>query len=184
MKTYIALLRGINVSGQKKIKMAELRELLGQSGFHHVQTYIQSGNLVFRHPESNHSRVEELIGEVLMKSYGFEVGVWVRSYSDYVRIVDNNPYVSEPEEEKAKLYYVFLNEPPSSELRDRLASENFANESFKITPECIFLYCHAGYGKAKCNNNFFERRLKVRATTRNLKTVTTLLKMSDELAGD
>ncbi len=181
MYTYVALLRGINVSGQKKIKMAEFREHLVKFGFHSVQTYIQSGNLVFRHPESEHSRVEGIIVAMIIKVYGFEVGVWVRPYNDYLRIVENNPYSPESEEEKAKLYYVFLNQPPATALTHGLESENFANESFKITPDCIFLYCHAGYGKARCDNNFFERRLKVRATTRNLRTMKTLLKMSEEL---
>ena len=181
MYTYLALLRGINVSGQKKIKMAELKQHFSHLGFENVQTYIQSGNLVFRHPEPDHGRVEEIISAEVEKTFGFEIGVWVRRHSAYLSIVTKNPYNSLPNEEKSGLYFVFLNQIPSPERITKLELENFANETFRITEECIYLYCHAGYGKAKCNNNFFEGRLKVQATTRNLRTVETLLKMSDEL---
>ena len=65
MNTYIALLRGINVSGQKKIKMADLRLLLEENGFNNVNTYIQSGNIVFQTTEENITKLESKISEII-----------------------------------------------------------------------------------------------------------------------
>ena len=176
MITYIALLRGINVSGQKKIRMVELKNYMSEWGFVNVRTYIQSGNLVFEYGKAANIEIEAKIRSGIQESFGFDVGVWVRNFTDFQSIVELNPFSGE--DKTAQLYFVFLNQPANVELAGQLGKESFENEEFRIYKDCIFLNCQSGYGKAKCNNNFFEKRLKVQATTRNLRTVQKLLEMA------
>lgn len=178
MNTYIALLRGINVSGKNKLRMKDLQQIMAQNGFICLRTYIQSGNMVFQHPEDCTGTLASIIRSLIYERFGYEVDVWVRKRSDFKRIVDLNPYSKTNDDATSKLYFVFLCDKPSADFIGKLNSRQFQNEEFHIYPHCIFLLCHAGYGRARCNNNFFEKHLKVRATTRNLKTVETLLDLS------
>ena len=86
MNRYIVLLRGINVSGQKKIPMVELRELLTKSGFEKVQTYIQSGNVIFQFSETNKQAIALKIHEAVKLHFGFEVPVLVMSPKELKQI--------------------------------------------------------------------------------------------------
>lgn len=79
MKTYIALLRGINVGGQRKVPMAELRDLLNKNGFSDVKTYIQSGNVIFKTREKTSTQTENKIRKAIETYFGFEVSVMVRT---------------------------------------------------------------------------------------------------------
>ena len=180
MPTYIALLRGINVSGQKKIKMSELKELMNSWGFDDVQTYIQSGNLIFKYPRSESPTIERKIKEGIAQSYEYEVEVFVVERKEFLAIVQNSPFRFDNGTDKKQIYFVFLMDMPDAEETQRLRLEKYKGEEFTITEQCIYLNCFNGYGKAKCNNNFFENRLKIRATTRNYNTVKTLLKLSEE----
>ena len=87
LQTYIAMLRGINVSGQKKIKMANLKAHLEDIGFRNVQTYIQSGNVVFEYPDSSQKAIESQISEKLLKEYGWDVPVLVRNSREFEYIL-------------------------------------------------------------------------------------------------
>lgn len=178
MSTYISLLRGVNVSGQKKIKMAELRDHLKNWGFRKIQTYIQSGNLVFDIDGLNSEQISERIKNGIREEYDYDIGVWTRTREEFIDLVSKNPHQLSVESDQRQVYFVFLNQFPSSDLVNELELKKFENEQFKITPECIFLICLKGYGKAKCNNNFFEKQLKVEATTRNFRTVKTLIELS------
>ncbi len=169
MVTYIAFLRGINVSGQKKIKMANLQAMLKDMGFKEVLTYIQSGNIVFKTDKDiKISLLEKNVEQEILKIFGFNVAVLVKTKEAIEAILVNNPY-SQTEEKKR--YFVLLKEAADKDLVASLMKETYENETFLITDTCIYLNCNQGYGKAKCNNNFFERKLKVTATTRNFKTM-------------
>ena len=178
MRTYIALLRGINVSGQKKVPMAALRELLSNLGFGNVQTYIQSGNVIFQSSQEKISELEYLIQEALKSHFGFEVSVLVRTASNLKSIVDHCPFT---DEKKVNSYFTLLHSVADSHLIGETKKINYSNEEFIITKNCVYFYSSTGYGNAKCNNNFFERKLKVTATTRNYKTMVKLLSLSQEL---
>lgn len=73
MRTYIALLRGINVSGQKKIHMADLKAHLEELGWEGIHTYIQSGNIIFKSTDGNHAQLAQKIKQKLHDKYGFDV---------------------------------------------------------------------------------------------------------------
>ena len=174
--TYIALLRGINVSGQKKIKMADLRLVLEESGLKNVKTYIQSGNIVFDSEHMDGTKLEEKIKSIILEHFGFEVPTLVIQKDDIEQILKVNPFHKEAEENK--LYYVLLKSRPEEEYKKQLNQLSFENEDFNVTDSCVYLFCKNGYGRAKLNNNLIEKKLKVEATTRNHKTMLKLLEMT------
>ncbi|MDO5969859.1 DUF1697 domain-containing protein [Flavivirga aquimarina] len=178
MKTYIALLRGINVSGHRKVPMAVLRTLLSDAGLEHVQTYIQSGNVIFKSQEKDIQKLELKIHNAIKVHFGFEVPILVKTPEDLQRIFDNCPF---PEENKINSYFTLLYTVPDKELIDVVAKITYPNETFAITHECVYFYCSIGYGKTKCSNNFFERKLKITATARNYKTMVKLLSLSQDI---
>ncbi len=175
MQTYIALLRGINVSGQKKIPMAELREILAQSKLENVKTYIQSGNVIFESSENNISKLELQIHEAIKSYFGFEVPILVKTPEAFKNIFDACPF---PEEKKKNSYFTLLYSVPNKDLIHEAEKMSYPNEEFVITNECIYFYCSTGYGKAKYNNNFFERKLKTTSTARNYKTMVKLIEIA------
>jgi uncharacterized protein (DUF1697 family) len=177
MRTYIALLRGINVSGQKKIPMAGLRELLTKSGFQNVKTYIQSGNVIFQYSEKNAAVLEEIIRKSIQLQFGFDVPVLVKTQADFQNIFNGCSFF---EEKKVQSYFTLLHDVPSKDLMESTSKEMYLNEEFIIKDNCVYFYSSEGYGKAKCNNNFFERKLKISATTRNYKTMVKLLSLCAE----
>ncbi|MCR8666714.1 DUF1697 domain-containing protein [Aestuariibaculum sp. M13] len=177
MKPYIALLRGINVSGQKKIPMADLRKLLAEEGFNNVKTYIQSGNVVFQSDVKDEKSIAETISKAILKQFGFDVSVLVKTPEVFQTIFEASPF---SEEEKKKSYFMLLFEEPNAELVKGIQQLSASEEQFTITENCIYFFSSNGYGKTKFNNNFFERKLNVIATARNYNTMLKLLSLSAE----
>jgi len=176
METYIALLRGINVNGQKKIQMTNLKLMLTKLGFKEVVTYIQSGNIVFKANALEKDVLEEKIKKQILNVFGFEVPVLIKTIKEVEAIIVENPFKELIE--TGQIYFVLLQGKLDRVLVEKLSHETYKNETFVITDSCIYLNCENGYGKAKCNNNLFERKLKVAATTRNYKTMNKLLELA------
>lgn len=174
MNRYVAFLRGINVSGQKKILMADLRVQLESAGLQNVASYIQSGNLVLDH-DGSAKDVQELIFKSIKKEYGWEVPVLVRNSEEIERVLDECPF---PEEIKSKSYFTLFQETPETENIEALNQVNYPNEEFYVFPQCMYYYCSTGYGKAKMTNKFIENKLKVSATTRNYNTMKKMLELA------
>ncbi|QIA09200.1 DUF1697 domain-containing protein [Draconibacterium halophilum] len=181
MKTYVAILRGINVSGKNKIKMDALKSSFSTLGFEQIQTYIQSGNVVFRYQETSSGNLEELINKQLLKDFGFEVPVLVLNEKELANIVKNNPFAGDENREPQFLHVTFFKENPANVDEERINGYIKSGEEFAISEGVVYLYCPHGYGKTKINNNFFEIQLKVSATTRNWKTTLKLLEMAKEV---
>lgn len=175
MPVYIALLRGINVSGQKLIKMTDLKELFQSLGCNNVQTYIQSGNVVFESAETEPSNLESQIMQAISSKYGFDVEVMVRTVEEFGRIIENNPF---PEAEGNKLYISFFRNPQQEIPFEELDKVKSDSESYVFFESVMFFYCPEGYGITKLSNQFIEKKLKTIATTRNLNTVMKLFKMA------
>jgi len=178
MKTYISILRGINVSGQKLIKMNALKEMYQGLDFRNVRTYIQSGNGVFESNAQEIRILEKTISAAILKTFGFEVPVIVLGKEELRNISDYNTFISERGEDIARLYVTFLSAEPEHSLTDSIMHEEYLPDEFYYSGKSIYLFCPNGYGNTKLSNTFFEKRLKVRATTRNWKTVLELVKMS------
>jgi len=177
MPKYIALLRGINVSGRNKIIMSDLRILFEELGFSEVTSFIQSGNVIFRSEERDTKRLEQQIEIAIEKIYGFLVPVIVITKSKIEKILEENPFKPEQKGDDSKIYYVFLKDVPKKEAKESLEDLKFENERFFMSKDFIYLKCLIGMGDAKLNNNLFEQKLKVKATTRNHKTTTKLMEL-------
>lgn len=181
MTTYIALLRGINVSGQKKIRMEALRAMMRDLGFEAVTTYIQSGNIVFKSNSPDSEILQQSIERHIEITFGHEVPVLVVSIKKLILIFDLNPYREPDTVDLAKLYYVLLFNKPAQERIVAFNSEKYDYERFAIANDCVYLSCEKGYGNAKLNNNLVERKLKVGATTRNHKTLMKLIEIAKSI---
>ena len=178
MQTYISILRGINVSGQKKILMTDLTKLYEDLGFKNVMTYIQSGNVLFKTDKIlSDVEISDKIGHVIHKKYGFEVPVLVRTVKEMEKVIKGNPFKNETAE---GLHVTFLSEKPSAENSGKLKDINFPPDRFIFKDTAIYLAV-SSYGNTKLSNNFFENKLKVTATTRNWKTVNMLVELANNL---
>ncbi len=175
MAVFLSILRGINVSGQKKILMADLKVIYEELGFAKVITYIQSGNVIFENPQN--IDMAQAIEQKISEKYGFHVPIIIRNLHELVTAIDKNPFLEQENIQIDKLHITFLAENPKIELLDKIQSLNYAADKFIVSGKEIYLYCPDGYGNTKLTNSFFESKLKVTATTRNWKTVNELLKI-------
>ena len=178
MINYIALLRGINVSGQKQIKMAELKKMFEDLNFTNVETYIQSGNLVFQSDQKEKTSLIQHIKEKILETFRFEVEIIVLTKEEIYNILNNNPFLKDTTKGTDKFYVTFLAEKPADDRIESLKSVDYTPEEYILDNTTIYFYAANGYGRAKMNNNFFESKLKVFATTRNWKTVNKLVELS------
>ncbi len=177
--TYIAFLRGINVSGQKIIKIDELRILFESLGFKNVKTYIQSGNVVFNSQIESIDKIVKSIEKKIKEVFSFEVTVIIRSHNELGRIIQKNPFLKNKPVEK--LYVIFLSDIADNENVEKLQPYKSKTEEFHLIGKEIYLYYPDGYGRSKLTNNIFESKLGVKATTRNWNTVNKLFEMSKDV---
>lgn len=177
MLTYIALLRGINVSGHHKIKMTELQQLFMELGFKNVTTYIQSGNVVFRTNLEEPNKIEQQIINGIKHTFGYLVQVIVITKKSLETINASNPFLNEPNIDIKKLHVTLLSNKPNENDIVPLKTLSKNGDSFINVDKTIYLYCPNGYGKTLLNNNLFERKLKISATTRNWNTISKLVEL-------
>lgn len=178
MQIYIALLRGINVGGQKKIKMVDLRAYLQELNFQAIQTYVQSGNILFQYENSSIEELEKSIHDKILEKYGFEVPVMIIQPQVLQQVIEQNPFTEADGRDLKRLYVTFLSDAPTLDRIEKLKEVDYSPEEYLIQNKHIYLYSPNNYGKAKISNNFFEKKLKVAATTRNWRTVNKLLELT------
>lgn len=181
MHAYISILRGINVSGQKKILMTDLKALYESLGFKDVLTYIQSGNVIFKaDSKKENTELAGAIEKAIFERYDFDVPVIVRTVEEIKQVIDTNPFVVDKAIDKEKLHVTFLSENPSHANLENTKTFHYPPDKFSIISKEVFLHCPINYGETKLSNKFFESKLKVSATTRNWKTVNKLYEMASK----
>ncbi len=178
MTTYISLLRGINVSGQKLIKMEALKKMYSNLKFENIQTYLQSGNVIFSTLATDLKILENQITSQLEKELGFDVPVIVLEVEWLKEIINQNPFAKDTQKDVSFLHVTFLSDQLKEIDRKSIEDKKQSGEEIEFAKNAVYLYCPNGYGKTKLNNNFLESKLKVKATTRNWKTVNELLKLA------
>jgi uncharacterized protein (DUF1697 family) len=175
----VALLRGINVGGHRRIPMPDLRELLGSLGYEEVQTYVQSGNIVLR-TELSPDQLGPALEGALAERFGFDdIPVIVRTHDELERIVALNPLgaiATEPKRHQVS----FLSAAPAPEVVARLAEADVAPEALVIDGREIYTWHPDGIQRSKVASLLAEKRLGVISTARNWTTVCTLLRMAGE----
>lgn len=175
---FIAILRGINVGTGRKVPMADLNKLCELLGLQQVQSYIQSGNLVFElaQPEPI-SELEIRLQKAFSEAFGFEIPVLIRTSEEWSNSIAQNPFMNEENMDIDRLHLTCLKEMPSPELLEKIKTFQYLPDRYEIIGRDVFIFCAAGYGTSKLVNTFFESKLKTSATTRNWKTVMQLNEM-------
>ena len=173
--SYVALLRGINVGGNNKLPMKDLASLFAKAGCSDVQTYIQSGNVVFGARAKAAEGIASVITNDIEKRFGFSVPVIVRSAQQISTAIEANPFLKENLNEDF-LHVVFLKDAPVGTLdKDRSPADRFVVQGSEI-----HLYLPKGVAGTKLTNAYFDSQLKTVSTQRNWRTV---LKLRELLNG-
>jgi uncharacterized protein (DUF1697 family) len=170
---YAALLRGINVGGNKKVSMPELKALFVDLGFADVATYIQSGNVVFRAPKADASVIEKRITKV----FGHEVTVILRTGAELSAAVKANPFLA-PKANLKQLYVVYLDRKPASEAVKQLDPDRSPGDRFDLHGRELYLDLGNGAGRTKLTLDYLERKLGVKGTARNWNTALKLVELT------
>ncbi len=181
MQTFISMLRGINVSGHNIINMAELKALYESMRFSDVTTYIQSGNVVFKSEEKDPSAISAAIVRAIDKKFDCRVTVIIRQPHELAAVIKKNPFIGRRGVDESKLCVTFLEAKPAPALVKALGPMRAkSKDEYRLIGTELYLHCPTGFGKTLLSNTFFEKNLKVAATSRNWRTVNTLYSIASE----
>jgi uncharacterized protein (DUF1697 family) len=177
MPIYIAMLRGINVGGNKRIKMDDLRKSFEALGFEQVKTYIQSGNVVFKAAKSSSAALGKKIEARIVSDFGFSASVIVRTGAELSATITANPFLTQPGIDHDKLHVTFLSDIPAAPALKKLAELTVAPDQSQCVGKEIFLYLPNGFSASSLWKVPWEKALAVVTTTRNWKTVNSIHQM-------
>lgn len=183
MTTYIALLRGINVGGKHIIKMGDLKQVLEAIGFYEVQTYIQSGNVLFKSSEKKEGIVKKIEYEI-ESAFGFSVAVILRTSKELEQIIKNCPFSkqeileAELSSESESVYVCLLTHVSLQEKTQQLNAYRTQSDDYRIVGREVYLLLYHSISKSKLANNL--HKLGVQMTVRNWKTINKLYILSKE----
>jgi len=184
MITYIALLRAINVGGQKLIKMEVLRRIFESLGLKDVRTYIQSGNIIFASTSTNSTALTRKIEKKLKEVTGHEVTVILRTFSEIEVLVKQNPFRKIKPGSDGVLFVVFLSAMPTTKPKLPLVSKPENLEVLTIKDGAAFVVSRRKKnGLFGYPNNFVEKQLGVSGTTRNWSTVNKIVGFAANVEG-
>lgn len=173
MSNYIALFRGVNVGGRHILPMSDLAEILHQLGCDNIQTYIQSGNVVFQNTSQQTGALAKAISTRIAKVRGFAPNVLLLEVADIEAAIANNPF---PTGNGKALHFFFMEAAPPSPDLETLAKLKVSSEDFKLLQNVFYLYAPDGIGRSKLAEKV-EKCLGINVTARNWNTVSKLLEM-------
>jgi uncharacterized protein (DUF1697 family) len=171
----IALLRAINVAGNKMVAMSDLRDLLTQLGFANARSFLQSGNLTFDAPRSS-KNLEQLLEKESARRLGLETVFFVRTPAEWDAIIEKNPFRKEAKDDPGRLVVLFLKDArDGATLQKAIKGREVARGEGRQ----IYVYYPDGQGRSKLTNALIEKTLATRATARNWNTVLKLGRADD-----
>jgi len=181
MAVLTSLLRGINVGGHHKIKMDALRTLYESLGLRDAQTYVQSGNVIFRTQERDLVRLGRRIENGIEQTFGFRPHVIVRTISDLRNVIARNPFAKRSGIAPNRLLVTFLAGVPSPEARDKALKLKADPEELRLDGREFYMYFPSGMARPKLTWVTVEKVLQTPGTGRNWNTVTKLLEIAEKL---
>jgi uncharacterized protein (DUF1697 family) len=181
MPVVISLLRAVNVGGHNKIKMDDLRRLCASLHLKDVQTYVQSGNVVFRTEARDLAELSTRIENRIQKDFGFRPSVMLRTSEDLRSVIARNPFAGRPDMEPGKLLVMFLANDPAAGAREKITAIKADPEELRLDGLELYIYFPNGMGRSKLSMGPVERILKTAWTGRNWNTVTKLLEIAEGL---
>jgi uncharacterized protein (DUF1697 family) len=177
MPTYIALLRGINVGKHKRIAMADLRALVEDLGGTDVQTYVNSGNVVFDHDETDATSLEHAIAGAIRDRIGHEVPVVIRTAEELAAVVAGNPFPDAASDHKT-LHVTFLARTPDAGAVTKLEGAEKGPDDYRIVGNNIYLFYPNKLTGAVFMPHGLDAAVGMVTTSRNWQTVTKLAEMA------
>src|SRR6266567_5384894 len=177
MTRFMSLFRGINVGGNRTIRMDELKDLYASLGLKDVVTYIQSGNVVFTSDDADLAQLPGQIEDGFAKKFGFHAKVIVRTSAELRDIIDNNPFQNQPMKESKWVTVIFLATRPDSTAQEDLQKTYVGPEELYIIGQELYIYYTNGIGRSKLSLTLIEKKLKTIGTGRNWNTILQLQKM-------
>lgn len=181
MPVLVSLLRGVNVGGHHKINMDALRTLCESLGLRHVQTHVQSGNVVFLAPPSKLPNLAARIETAIEKSCGFRPSAILRTTDELRDVVARNPFAARPDVPPNRLLVTFLAADPGPEARDRVRAIKTDPEELHIDGRELYIFFPDGIGRSKLPQAAIDKALQTPGTARNWNSVTQLLEMAEKL---
>lgn len=174
MPNYIALLRGINVSGKNKLPMAALKSLCEDLGYTQVTTYIQSGNVILQ-ADDTLEEIAKKLSQAIQTQFGYTVPVLVREVAFFRQLIAKNPF---QDYDSKTLHVTLLDGKGHGAKLAGLPSTIGEEDRFVVQNDVVYVHCPNGYGRTILNNNFFEAKASTSATTRNWRTVCKLVELT------
>lgn len=171
MTAFIALLRGVNVGGQKPVGMAKLRKWMGTLGFAGAQTLLQSGNIVFSSREDNGSDLERRLETEAEKRLGLVCDFHVRTLAEWEDIIRGNPFHEEAGTDPSHLVAVVLKLPVTPSLVQALQAAITGRETVRAKGRTAYIYYPDGIGPSRLTAAVIDRHLQTRGSARNWNTV-------------
>jgi uncharacterized protein (DUF1697 family) len=175
----IALLRGVNVGGHNKIRMEILRELCVKLKLRDVQTYLQSGNAVFRSDQLDLVALSKGIQTAIERKLGFAPEVILRTIPELRDAIARNPFAKRRGLDPSRLALTFLASEPSKEARENVLKIKIDPEELQIQGPHMYIYFPNGMARPSFSWSAIERTLKIPLTSRNWNTVNKLLEMAE-----
>ncbi|NJD22163.1 MAG: DUF1697 domain-containing protein [Melioribacter sp.] len=175
MIRYIAFLRGINVGGNKKVPMAELKNIMEKTGFSNVQTILATGNVIFDSQEKKPALIKETIEKKLHGIFGFEIKTLVYSMLDIKKLVDSHPFDGIKATKETRFYITFLSHKPKSTFKAPYVSPDKLFRILKVTDIALFSVLLAKDARSVDAMNFIDKEFGKDVTTRNWNTITKIL---------
>jgi uncharacterized protein (DUF1697 family) len=177
---YVSLLRGINVGGNKRIKMDALRQSFEGLGFEQVKTFIQSGNVVYKSGKASTTALSNNIEKRLLDDFGFVVPVITRTAEELAGTIRNNSFVAAKGIDQEKLHVMFLSAAATPDAVGKLDALIAGLEKCRCLGREVYLYLPKGVAESKLMKAPLDRILSVVPTTRNWRTVNSLHQMCQD----
>jgi uncharacterized protein (DUF1697 family) len=178
-KSYVALLRGINVGGHKPVAMAELRKFLEALGLAEVGTLLQSGNVIFKSRLADAATVEAMLEKKTANHFGHAIDYFVRDAEAWRKMIAANPFRKEAGDDPSHLLVMFTKAAPTSEVTKTLKAAIEGREYFRAVGRDVFFVYPDGIGTSRLTGSMIEKKLGTRGTARNWNTVQKIAALLD-----
>jgi len=179
--TVVSMLRGVNLGRHRRVKMDDLRTAYESLKLRDVQTYVQSGNVVFTTDERDAALLTKRLEKQIGRALGFHADVIARTVSEMRAVVARNPFGKRRGLEPSKLLVTFLAADPGEEAREKVRGIKTDPEELRIDGRELYVYFPEGIGRSKLPTSAIEKVLNTPATARNWNTVTKLLEIAERL---
>jgi len=181
MPVVVSMLRGVNLGPHRRIKMDALRALYESLGLRDAQTYVQSGNVVFKTRERNMASLAKRIEDEIERVFGFRSDVVVRTSGELRAAIAKNPFAGRSGIDPAKLLVTFLASDPGEQAREKIRQIKCEPEEMWIEGRELFIYFPNGLARPKLSIPLIEKTLKTSGTGRNWNSVRALLEMAEKM---